>query len=491
MLHECGGRLIPAGAGSTRWPCSTSWCGPAHPRRGGEHGWLDNQLGWGLGSSPPGRGAPTSRLTLRETAGLIPAGAGSTAQLVVRGIVSDGSSPPGRGALQLLPLAREARRLIPAGAGSTSRLRPVHRSIPAHPRRGGEHCSSADAESNDAGSSPPGRGARAGQDAGPGNGGLIPAGAGSTAQGPVHARAGRAHPRRGGEHTSTLPITCGLVGSSPPGRGALRAAVSAPRPLGLIPAGARGAPEEHLGEVGDAGLIPAGAGSTSSLARPAGWSRAHPRRGGEHCGREMWWTRREGSSPPGRGALGGRDARGRLSGLIPAGAGEHRSASRRPTRTHGSSPPGRGALLAQFGSRLVPRLIPAGAGSTAKKMEELGISAAHPRRGGEHVSPGRMGTGRWGSSPPGRGAPIQASHRHREIRLIPAGAGSTFRPAAWARGGGAHPRRGGEHDASNGSATIHTGSSPPGRGAPIQASHRHREIRLIPAGAGSTLAAPR
>ena len=69
------------------------------------------------------------------------------------------------------------------------------------------------------GSSPRGRGKH-----GPGeylspNDGLIPARAGKTGGGVGQHEHGRAHPRAGGENTTSTPTCRAILGSSPRGRG--------------------------------------------------------------------------------------------------------------------------------------------------------------------------------------------------------------------------------------------------------------------------------
>ena len=174
--------------------------GGAHPRSRGEHG-----RGLRLGSRPRGsspltRGARRGERVGGQSAGLIPAHAGSTssrsnsrsairAHPRSRGEHGDveffvvsvwGSSPLTRGAHRRnLPYPR-GMGLIPAHAGSTGRLRHPPSQRRAHPRSRGEHLTVLNNRIRDEGSSPLTRGALR-----PGvrdvyRGGLIPAHAGST-----------------------------------------------------------------------------------------------------------------------------------------------------------------------------------------------------------------------------------------------------------------------------------------------------------------------
>ena len=106
----------------------------------------------------------------------------------------------------------------------------------AHPRVGGENQARYQLTVTASGSSPRGRGKRAPTVVGALHPGLIPAWAGKTAVCMASMRREPAHPRVGGENSSSLPSVQLVVGSSPRGRGKLE---SAPRRLAyprLIPA---------------------------------------------------------------------------------------------------------------------------------------------------------------------------------------------------------------------------------------------------------------
>ena len=150
----------------------------------------------------------------------------------------DGSSPQARGAQLLLLPRRPTPRLIPAGAGSTSTPTPPWTRRTAHPRRRGEHPTTVWIAPNAAGSSPQARGAPAPRHRLTRGWRLIPAGAGSTVdQVHFHPRFG-AHPRRRGEHALTMGNNFRAGGSSPQARGAHPPGGLHRRGEGLIPAGA-------------------------------------------------------------------------------------------------------------------------------------------------------------------------------------------------------------------------------------------------------------
>ena len=261
--------------------------------------------------------------------------------------VYSGLPPQVRGALEQVFNRLRTRGLTPAGAGSTGESRPSPIRSTAYPRRCGEHLFDGLLWDSAAG--------------------LTPAGAGSTP--PVHRRRNRisAYPRRCGEHhpaSEQTPVTLGLP---PQVRGARRRAHTH-RP--------------------NAGLTPAGAGSTRWTAAGAGRWRAYPRRCGEHPDPLPDRTVRRGLPPQVRGA--------------PSGLGADTGDS---------------------------RLTPAGAGSTLCRASRRARRGAYPRRCGEHERLDEPVVDCVGLPPQVRGAPPRAQQRTTLRRLTPAGAGSTRRRA--------------------------------------------------------------
>ena len=152
----------------------------------------------------------------------------------------------------------------------------------------------------------------------------------------------------------------------------------------------------------------------------------------------------------------------------------------------GSSPRGRGKLGGVVYVRQPPGLIPAWAGKTPPHQGPGTLPPAHPRVGGENVSQTTFAVRAGGSSPRGRGKRSWSAAGAGGGRLIPAWAGKTFMVSggSWRRP--AHPRVGGENHAPGGRARVRDGSSPRGRGklqAPGRAQPRDG---LIPAWAGKT-----
>ena len=212
----------------------------------------------------------------------------------------DGSSPQARGTRLRDALCVRRKGLIPAGAGNTVSVGCLLRAVRAHPRRRGEHFSSACFARMSAGSSPQARGTRCSELERALSDGLIPAGAGNTITLVGTVRRWWAHPRRRGEHCTAYTKALAPTGSSPQARGTLVV---------------------HLRSLLGVGLIPAGAGNTPGDVIVLGFDGAHPRRRGEHCELRPFPKPGLGSSPQARGTLEDSSVDGLRVGLIPAGAG--------------------------------------------------------------------------------------------------------------------------------------------------------------------------
>ena len=197
----------------------------------------------------------------------------------------------------------------------------------------------------------------------------------------------------------------------------------------------------------------------------AGGGPAHPRRRGEHVRSRSCAGYSPGSSPQTRGTPADNDAMASRRRLIPADAGNTHGAAtcRRPQSAHprrrgehaggtgtgsrlgGSSPQTRGTPRIEPGRRLRSRLIPADAGNTHDAPPEDPRQPAHPRRRGEHRAGAETMDRDRGSSPQTRGTREAAATPRVVRRLIPAGAGNTWRKLAGKCPQPAHPRRRGEH----------------------------------------------
>ena len=232
--------------------------------------------------------------------GIIPAYAGST---------TTSSAPPRastdhpriRGEHREYPAGgQHARGIIPAYAGSTVVPIPGETLAWDHPRIRGEHAADPKGKIVVGGSSPHTRGA-------PGDEldeniaeRIIPAYAGSTRKRCRAVSPRRDHPRIRGEHKEALQGSFAEAGSSPHTRGAQGSAA---------------------GQFRRGGIIPAYAGSTSSLSLLDAAGSDHPRIRGEHLTTVVNAPIVAGSSPHTRGARAHRCRPVVLCGIIPAYAG--------------------------------------------------------------------------------------------------------------------------------------------------------------------------
>ena len=171
--------IIPARAGSTGWSRTCCKLLEDHPRSCGEHKEMGPCSQSKTGSSPLVRGAPCA---------------------------------PPRGLWGL--------RIIPARAGSTAELRGRWWRRRDHPRSCGEHSPVLESHAADLGSSPLVRGALRLQICGRVGLGIIPARAGSTYISSLIFAIARDHPRSCGEHNAGPSLSHAHAGSSPLVRGA-------------------------------------------------------------------------------------------------------------------------------------------------------------------------------------------------------------------------------------------------------------------------------
>ena len=154
------------------------------------------------------------------------------------------------------------------------------------------------------------------------------------------------------------------------------------------------------------GLIPARAGTTlaASPLMFRGW--AHPRSRGDHASDATVGDHAVGSSPLARGPPGTDSLRDGEAGLIPAragttrqngGQGRHRGAHPRSRGDHpadlprhipnaGSSPLARGPQPGHIVEAWETGLIPARAGTTSHFLVEDFTPGAHPRSRGDHFT---------------------------------------------------------------------------------------------------------
>ena len=236
---------------------------------------------------------------------------------------NNGSSPQARGTLPPMAIATLEDRFIPAGAGNTKPSRRCPLSYPVHPRRRGEHSLDFAEWIRGNGSSPQARGTQQQHPNHRRQHRFIPAGAGNTCAPQFGSIMGAVHPRRRGEHRTTVHGNVCVAGSSPQ---------------------ARGTPKSNANASNRTRFIPAGAGNTRLRRQRSYRCMVHPRRRGEHAGAKVQVYALNGSSPQARGT------------------------------------PAMDAIRRQ-----IARFIPAGAGNTAPRRGGRGLTTVHPRRRGEHI----------------------------------------------------------------------------------------------------------
>ena len=172
---------------------------------------------------------------------------------------------------------------------------------------------------------------------------------------------------------------------------------------------------ERKAIVSGSGIIPAYAGSTSSVAASRRPRADHPRIRGEHYRHLSYKESQAGSSPHTRGARRRRIRLPRRTRIIPAYAGSTTSGSSSTAYRTGSSPHTRGARQQNY--------------------SKLFTSPDHPRIRGEHHWGASICRSASGSSPHTRGALLARLISMVRSRIIPAYAGST----SLARGGFGRP----------------------------------------------------
>ena len=232
-------RIIPARAGFTRRPSTSTLRDRDHPRSRGVYARACLGAVSAAGSSPLARGLPLAAIEDQVHDRIIPARAGFTCQphwghtpypdhprsrgvypighRLHRGL--DGSSPLARGLPRIQSGAGYLPRIIPARAGFTTGLRIVEASLQDHPRSRGVYLSMERFSIKTSGSSPLARGLRPRQARPRPVGRIIPARAGFTATAPAAEGRARDHPRSRGVYLCLVLDAREPRGSSPLARG--------------------------------------------------------------------------------------------------------------------------------------------------------------------------------------------------------------------------------------------------------------------------------
>ena len=179
---------------------------------------------------------------------------------------------------------------------------------------------------------------------------------------------------------------------------------------------------------------------------------------------------------------------GHVEGDHPRVCGEHRKTQDRSSAFRGSSPRMRGTPTGTPRVRHRLGIIPAYAGNTRHHRRHHRHAEDHPRVCGEHESEQPPAVAGRGSSPRMRGTRFRSSLRRGPAGIIPAYAGNTQRRRTPRPRGRDHPRVCGEHEKRQRLNADVEGSSPRMRGTPSGQLCCQRNMGIIPAYAGNTLA---
>ena len=155
-------------------------------------------------------------------------------------------------------------------------------------------------------------------------------------------------------------------------------------------------------------------------------------------------------------------------------------------KIQGSSPRVRGSLEERAIRVRDIGIIPAGAGLTFRFKACRTMCGDHPRGCGAHLSQKANAAQQQGSSPRVRGSRRHLLLRWVEVGIIPAGAGLTSQSKHHAARNRDHPRGCGAHAGINKRYQSITGSSPRVRGSRKEVERFLLKNGIIPAGAGLT-----
>ena len=248
----------------------------------------------------------------------------------------------------------------------------------------------------------------------------------------------------------------------------------------------RGSLESGDGLAQVCGIIPAHAGLTEDIGVRVGGSGDHPRACGAHISSVEKRIILSGSSPRMRGSR--KDYRGisPTLGIIPAHAGLTTSKYLWIDEYWGSSPRMRGSPFRVAGRRKHPGIIPAHAGLTCMACSRPLTCWDHPRACGAHEAIIHPPPAHTGSSPRMRGSLVSAATCKRNLGIIPAHAGLTVAGSRARVDAPDHPRACGAHHVAHPSTAAMSGSSPRMRGSHAYSLKSGRSSGIIPAHAGLT-----
>ena len=372
-------RFIPARAGNARCRLHLCLSNTVHPRAGGERvtptGWLP----------PP-----------------------------------CGSSPRGRGTLRHQRPGQRQRRFIPARAGNARSGLMRCWGWTVHPRAGGERFLSPPKCRGAFGSSPRGRGTRRRDDQVAGESRFIPARAGNAdaeanmvGDYPVHPRVlAAANPRinGAGRKVGTELAVESMVATSAGWQAPVNAASRRRRwPKASIDRGmpaSQNRPQRSVAADQRRAVCRLRCGITTDWAPfMRRISRRQPPRGRGTRMCRRWGIRRGRFIPARAGNAAEVVSPAPVRPVHPRAGGERRRAMSARSRRCGSSPRGRGTLGGCNSYGEIFRFIPARAGNATIYKACGAKVSVHPRAGGERAASSWCRTCRSGSSPRGRGTP--------------------------------------------------------------------------------------
>ena len=313
-------RIIPARAGFTLQSGKPVTELRDHPRSRGVYDALVAADAFAEGSSPLARGLRVPPAGDGDHVGIIPARAGFTwrrcagsprgwdhprsrgvyLDVCVSIVHSDGSSPLARGLLNVPPRVQDLPGIIPARAGFTAAAQALRRAAADHPRSRGVYRFRRNDKCPATGSSPLARGLLHSPQLAGRFVRIIPARAGFTVRTSTTRGIPGDHPRSRGVYAGDTVIITGTNGSSPLARGLRRQAVQGR---------------------GDARIIPARAGFTTTPPSRRRPPRDHPRSRGVYPSGRPGRLASSGSSPLARGLLRIIRERECRKRIIPARAG--------------------------------------------------------------------------------------------------------------------------------------------------------------------------
>jgi len=379
----------------------------------------------------------------------------------------------------------KVQRSIPTGVGTTREGFPPHHARPVHPHRCGDNTNLAALHAGFDGPSPQVWGQQRRPRRGAGLSRSIPTGVGTTRRSRSSRWTGSVHPHRCGDNATERTSAVAQNGPSPQVWGQR--------------AGGR------LRRVGQRS-IPTGVGTTGSMVFPVAGRPVHPHRCGDNTKPPIWPGPEPGQSPQ---VWGQPDLRASLWlawRSMPTGVGTTgspvpslRSRSVHPHRCgdnhivlppirelDGPSPQVWGQPQLDLGRPRGRRSIPTGVGTTTGVAVPEASPTVHPHRCGDNQGNVPVNCTTNGPSPQVWGQHLKNPIQRFTRRSIPTGVGTTTETNTSRGGEPVHPHRCGDNKSSQSNRGVLAGPSPQVWGQRAERTARHRAVRSIPTGVGTT-----